>query len=157
MKSASQILFAAALTVTFGIGTAVADDNAKMPKPMPDRPMGNNATTAQPLPPTATDAAKEQATAAFHAGLAAGSGDVKMVHAHLHHVINCLVGPTGASYAMSEMNPCKGMGAGLLTDTSQGASLKQFETALTRALAGLKIDDLMKAKQIAAETQVLLK
>jgi len=108
-------------------------------------------------PAVAADAAKEQGAAAFHAGLAAGAKDVKTVHMHLHHVVNCLVGPAGAGYDPDEMNPCKDAGSGLLADTPAGAPRKQFETALTRAQAGLKADDLMAAQKIAAETQTLLK
>ncbi len=108
-------------------------------------------------PAAAVDATKEQATAAFHAGLAAGSKDVKMVRMHLHHTINCLVGPAGAGYDEHEMNPCKDLGTGALADSPPGASRVQLETALARALAGLKTDDLAASQKLAAETQGLLK
>jgi len=37
-------------------------------------------------------------TAANHAGLAANAGAIEMVHTHLHHVLNCLVGPGGDGF-----------------------------------------------------------
>jgi hypothetical protein len=33
-----------------------------------------------------------------HAGMALGAADLKLVHTHLHHVINCLVGPSGKGF-----------------------------------------------------------
>ena len=41
---------------------------------------------------------EEVTTAALHAGLAAKGGDIKEVHTHLHHALNCLVGPDGQGY-----------------------------------------------------------
>ena len=108
-------------------------------------------------PAVAADAVKEQTAAAFHAGLAAGAKDVKTVRMHLHHVVNCLVGPAGAGYDEREMNPCKDAGAGLLADTPAGTPRTHFETALIHAQAGIKADDLAAAQKIAAETQALLK
>ena len=108
-------------------------------------------------PAVAADAVKEQTAAAFHAGLAAGAKDIKTVRMHLHHVINCLVGPAGTGFDGNEMNPCKDLGSGLVTDTPPGSVHQQFENALTRAQAGLKIEELAAAQKVAGETQALLK
>ena len=48
-----------------------------------------------PLRASAADVGAEITTAAQHAGLAAQSGDIAGVHTHLHHTVNCLVGPGG--------------------------------------------------------------
>ena len=115
------------------------------------------AALALAAPAAAADVAKEQAAAAFHAGLAAGAKDVKTVHMHLQHVVNCLVGPAGAGFNGQDMNPCKELGAGILTDTAPGPARMKAETALSHAQAGLKADDLTASQKIAAETQALLK
>ena len=44
---------------------------------------------------TAPDAHKEVLTAAQHARFAVNAKNIKDVHMHLHHVINCLVGANG--------------------------------------------------------------
>src|SRR5262252_8785283 len=64
-----------------------------------------------------SDPAKEVATAAQHAGLAAKAADMKATQMHLHHVVNCLVGSGGQGYDANEANPCKDQGAGAIPDT----------------------------------------
>jgi hypothetical protein len=103
-----------------------------------------------------TDPAKEVATAATHAGLAAKSTDMKMTQMHLHHVVNCLVGPKGEGVDANEANPCKDQGAGAIPDAkdpAQGASLKQ---ALARANAGLAAKDMSTAQANATAAQGFL-
>ena len=58
------------------------------------------------------DASSEVVNAQTHAGLAAGAGNIDGVHMHLHHTLNCLVGPAGDGYDAKEMNPCAHAGAG---------------------------------------------
>ena len=50
--------------------------------------------------PTAAfaDVAAELTVADQHAGFAAKAATVDMVHMHLHHVLNCLVGPSGPGF-----------------------------------------------------------
>jgi hypothetical protein len=115
------------------------------------------APAADQGPPTVADPAKEVATATLHAGLAAAAGDIKMVHTHLHHTINCLVGPDGAGYDAGEMNPCHGLGGGALPDTTDPTQKTVLESALKHAETGLGVDDLAAARKIAAETQNELK
>ena len=106
-------------------------------------------------PAAAADAGQEIATAATHAGLAAGSGEQKMVSMHLHHVVNCLVGPNGADFDASAGNPCKDQGTGALIDAP--AKKAELEAALALAKSGLAATDLAKAKEKAVETQTSLK
>ena len=47
----------------------------------------------------------EVSTAQTHAGLAAKGADVNAVHMHLHHALNCLVGPGGAGFDAGQANP----------------------------------------------------
>ena len=61
---------------------------------------------AAPFPAAAdTDVAKEIATAQAHAGFAAAGTDLKTVQMHLHHVVNCIVGPKGKGYDATQANP----------------------------------------------------
>jgi hypothetical protein len=104
----------------------------------------------------AADAAKEISTAAQHAGFAAAATVVETVHSHLHHTVNCLVGPGGAGYDAKEADPCKGMGQGAIPDTSDAAKKKSLEAALASANQGIAASDLAAAKKAAAETQAAL-
>jgi hypothetical protein len=105
----------------------------------------------------AAEPPKEVATAAFHAGLAAGSKDLKMVHAHLHHTINCLVGPGGAGFDANELNPCKDQGKGALPAATDPGQRKHITEALDYAGAGLKTMDLAAAQKAATEARDELK
>lgn len=99
---------------------------------------------------------KEIEAAAKHAGFAAGSGDIDGVRTHLHHAVNCLVGPEGEGFAPKEMNPCKALGNGAIPDTNDTVKKSSLEAALERANAGLAADDLADAKAEAIKTQALL-
>ncbi|CAM5472657.1 hypothetical protein [Rhodanobacter lindaniclasticus] len=87
-----------------------------------------------------SDAASKQVqTAAAHAGMALGATDLKMAHAHLQHVVNCLVGPAGAAFDANAMNPCKGMGQGAIVDAKGDAATEaRLHKALDEATQGLK-------------------
>ena len=106
-------------------------------------------------PARAADAAKQIATAAAHAGLAAGADSEKMVQAHLHHVINCLEGPSGADFSAGPGNPCKDLGAGAIPD-SQPDQRKMLESAAGMAKKALAETDPAKAKAMASEIQASL-
>ena len=108
-------------------------------------------------PADAADQAKEVETAAIHAGLAAASKDILLAHIHLHHTINCLVGPRGAGYDDNEMNPCVHMGDGALPDTTDTTQRKALEAALEHATAGLAVNELAAVQKIATEIQTQLK
>jgi hypothetical protein len=110
-----------------------------------------------PLVARAADAMKEVSTAAQHAGYAAGSKELKMVHAHLHHTINCLVGPKGMGFDAKQLNPCKDMGNGAIPDTADAMHKKELEAAVAKAEYGLKENELSGAQKAAAETAAMLK
>ena len=99
---------------------------------------------------------KEIAAAASHAGYAAAGGDLSTVRMHLHHTINCLVGPEGKGFAVKEMNPCSALGNGALNDASEKGTMIALEAALGSANAALEEDDLEKAKAGATAVQSML-
>jgi len=104
----------------------------------------------------AADSTKEVTTAAKHAGLAAQAIDLKGAQTHLHHVINCLVGPGGEGFDDKEANPCKDQGNGAIPDTTNEARKTTLTRALAKANEGLRQTDLAAAHKSASETQVLL-
>lgn len=98
---------------------------------------------ALPLGASAADAggaaSKQVATARAHAGMALGAADLKTAQLHLHHVVNCLVGPSGQGFDGAAGNPCKGMGRGAIADARGDATAEaRLDTALSRAEHGLK-------------------
>lgn len=100
---------------------------------------------------------KEVATAIEHAGYAARSKNIKTVHMHLHHTLNCLVGPRGDGFDPHALDPCKGLGNGAIPDTRSVAIKKVLEAAVKEAQAGLKDDDLLSARKAASLTAAILK
>lgn len=112
---------------------------------------------ASSLPSFAADAAKEISTAAEHAGYAADATVIGTTYSHLHHTINCLVGPKGAGFDAKEANPCAAMGNGAIPDTTDAATTKQLKAAVAKAKAGLASKDLAKAKADATAAQEILK
>jgi hypothetical protein len=104
----------------------------------------------------AADADEEIATAAEHANFAAESTAIGMVHAHLHHTINCLVGPKGEGFDAKELNPCEKLGNGAIPDTTDAATVKSLRQAVALAQEGLKSNDLEAAKKLAAEVEAEL-
>ena len=105
----------------------------------------------------AADVSKEVATAAEHAGYAAEATLLTTTQAHLHHTVNCLVGPKGKGFDAKELNPCKGLGNGAIPDSTDAAKKKLLEQALASADAGLASKDLAAAKKAAAEAEAALK
>ena len=69
-------------------------------------------------PVLGANSASEITNAAMHAGLAAQASDIAAVHAHLHHTVNCLVGPGGAGFDLKELNPCANTGGGAIPDSA---------------------------------------
>lgn len=93
-----------------------------------------------------TATSKQVATATAHAGMALGASDVKMVHTHLHHVINCLAGPSGDAFDSSAGNPCKGMGHGAIVDAKGNAAIEgTLHDAFREAQEGLQATTLDSA------------
>jgi hypothetical protein len=113
--------------------------------------------TTLPVAAFAADAAKEAATGGMHAGLAAKAATIDQVHMHLHHAVNCLVGPKGQGFDAKEANPCQALGDGAIPDTTDAAMKAKLTSALAHAQAGLKSTDLAAAQKAAAETEAALK
>src|SRR5215472_11179067 len=100
----------------------------------------------------AADPDQEVNTALQHAGMSAGSAKIEDVHAHLHHVINCLVGPSGAGFDSTAEDPCKGQGTGAMNDiTGNDKESKELGEAVKDANKGLKENDLKKAQKYAKD------
>lgn len=104
----------------------------------------------------AADPAKEITTAADHAGYAVQATILKTSYTHLHHVINCLVGPKGDDFDAKEADPCGAMGNGAIPDTSDAATKMQLTMAVTKAKAGLAATELAAAQTDAKAVQEIL-
>lgn len=91
----------------------------------------------------AQGATNEASIAHAHALMAQNAKTVAMAHAHLHHVINCLVGPKGTGFDAKAANPCKGQGNGAIPDAAGNAALQgSLKAAVADAQAGLKAESL---------------
>lgn len=97
-------------------------------------------------------AAGEIGIAHAHALMAQNADSVKMAHAHLQHVTNCLVSPDNTAYDASAGTPCKGHGNGAIPDSAGNATLhKKLASALASAQAGLQADKLSAVQADAAQ------
>ncbi|HWU78260.1 MAG TPA: hypothetical protein VN043_17325 [Rhodanobacter sp.] len=102
-------------------------------------------------------AARQQATAAAHAGMALGAADIKTTHMHLHHVVNCLVGPSGKAFDAKAANPCKDIGHGAIVDAKGDAATEaRLHKALSEAEKGLKTSALADAHADAKSAMATL-
>jgi hypothetical protein len=109
--------------------------------------------------PTAVlaDAHSEIVNADEHAGYAVTSTDMAGVQAHLHHTLNCLVGPGGNGFDAKQMNPCAQSGKGAIPDTSDAKKKAALEAAAAKAREGLASSDMAAAKKDAADAEAMLK
>jgi hypothetical protein len=101
------------------------------------------------------DGPQAVATAAQHAGLAASSGDIAGVQRHLHHTLNCLVGPEGEGFDQSAGNPCQAAGGAIpqTADAEMRAKLVEIAAEVRGAIAS---SDLEAAKEAATDVQEML-
>lgn len=96
-------------------------------------------------------------TARAHAMMAQSANSVAMAHAHLHHVINCLVGPGGQGYDATAGTPCKGQGNGAIPDSAGNSALHtKLQGALADAQAGLQSDSLATVQGAAGKVATAL-
>lgn len=103
------------------------------------------------------NAAKELATASTHAQLSEAAESVAVADMHLHHVINCLVGPHGRGFDAAAGNPCKGMGEGALRDSpSRSALHSKALRALAAARRGIASKDLSAVHKADSEVVGIL-
>src|SRR5215467_11045314 len=93
----------------------------------------------------------------MHAGFGAGPADSRGVDAHLHHTLNCLVGPSGSGFAAKELTPCANAGKGAISDTADSAKKATLESAAAKAREGIASTDLAAAQKNASDARDLLK
>lgn len=108
-------------------------------------------------PAFAADVRGEIVNAIEHAEYSAQAASMAEVRAHLHHALNCIVGPGGNGFDRNEMNPCAGSGNGIIPDTPDAARRAKLETAAAKAREGLATDDMAKAKADATFAANVLK
>lgn len=119
--------------------------------------IGATAFFALANPAFAADSMKEAMTAATHAGFASKAANIKQVHMHLHHAINCLEGPNGEDFDKTNANPCAAIGNGAIADSSDSAMKDKWMKAVSTAKMGLATDDLAKAQKDASDVEMELK
>ena len=105
----------------------------------------------------AGDSGKEISTAAQHAGLAAKATTIDMVHTHLQHVVNCLVGAKGTGFDAKAANPCGKLGDGAIPDASDAHMKETLGDAVKIANMGLASNDLATAQKSAMDVEAALK
>ena len=102
--------------------------------------------------PALADLAGELSTAQTHAGMAATQADIAMVHKHLQHAVNCLVGPGGAGFDEAAGNPCGKAGAGAIVDSTDAAQKAKLTSIAASAKASVGNADLAGAQAAAKAT-----
>jgi hypothetical protein len=103
--------------------------------------------------PALADLSAELSVGQTHAGMAATQADIAMVHVHLQHALNCLVGPTGAGFDAGHGNPCaKAFGGGAIADAASPAQKAKLEAAAASAKDGIASADLAAAQKDAQAT-----
>jgi hypothetical protein len=110
------------------------------------------ALALSPLPVLAADPAGEITTAATHADLASKASDLAGTQMHLHHTLNCLVGPNGQGFDPKNLNPCANSGAGAIPDTSDAGKKAALEAAANLARSGIAATDKVTAQKDAVAT-----
>lgn len=99
------------------------------------------------------DAGQEIQTAAQHAQFASQATSLKMAQAHLHHTLNCLVGPKSHSFDKKAENPCADQGNGAIPDETDATTKKSLEHIAARTRSALRSHDLDKVKEDAGKIQ----
>lgn len=105
----------------------------------------------------AADVKGEIATAKEHAGYSAVAKTINEAHMHLHHAVNCIVGPKGAGFDASQINPCAGRGDGAIPDSTDAAQKQKLQAAADEAQKGIAANDLKAAQDSAVQTVSMLK
>jgi hypothetical protein len=108
----------------------------------------------------AGDPSAELKTAVTHAGFAAKYETMKEVTLHLHHALNCLVGPQDKLFDAAAGNPCQGQGNGYLSDqkAAKGENSQYHEVwwAAQIAAQALASDNMGAAKAAARIVNMVL-
>jgi hypothetical protein len=108
-------------------------------------------------PAALADMHSEIVQAETHAGLAAKASDIAGVRQHLHHALNCLVGPAGTGFDAKEMNPCANAGNGAIPDSTDATKKMSLQMAVDLISTAIAENDTDKAKQGAANAADMLK
>lgn len=103
------------------------------------------------------DAMSEITTASQHAGFAAKAPNLTQTHMHLHHAVNCLVGPEGTGFDKAVMNPCAKEGNGAIPDESNSATKTKLQNIVAEAQDGIASSDEAVAKKDASSVESQLK
>jgi hypothetical protein len=104
----------------------------------------------------AADVGSEITNAQTHAGLAAQAADLNGVHMHMHHALNCLVGPAGDGFDAKQMNPCAQSGNGAIPDEMDAAKKAKLTTAKGQLVQGIAATDLKAAQAAATSAQTTI-
>jgi hypothetical protein len=104
----------------------------------------------------AADLGSEINNAAQHAGLAAQAANINGVHQHMHHALNCLVGPQGDGFDAKEMNPCAQSGNGAIPDETNQMNKTKLMTARDNLSKGIALTDISAAKADASAAQAAI-
>jgi hypothetical protein len=107
-------------------------------------------------PAFAADLRGEIVNAAEHAEYAGEAATIEDAHFHLHHTLNCLVGPKGDGFDRTQMNPCVNSGNGIIPDATDPKMIAVFQDAAAKAREGLATNDLATAKADAASAAKLI-
>lgn len=105
----------------------------------------------------AADVKGEIATGEEHVGYSAVAKTIEEAHMHLHHAVNCIVGPKGAGFDATQINPCAGRGNGAMPDSTDAGVKQKLQAAADEAQKGLATNDLKAAQAAAAQTVSMLK
>lgn len=92
----------------------------------------------------------EISNARTHANNAANAPTIDAVHMHMHHALNCLVGPKGEGFDAAQMNPCANAGNGAIPDQTDAAKKAKLESAKATLMKGLTVTDVKAAQAEAA-------
>ena len=95
------------------------------------------------------------AMAARHAGIASNTADIGMVRTHLHHVLNCLVGPDGEGFDQAAGNPCNATG-GAIPQTADATAKEMLTKQAADARMAIANADLAAAQAAALAIQKAL-
>ncbi|MGH8229169.1 MAG: hypothetical protein ACREU3_14915, partial [Steroidobacteraceae bacterium] len=102
------------------------------------------------------DVSGEVSTAAQHAGFSAKSTSLLGAHTHLHHTLNCLVGPHGHGFDSKAADPCMGMGNGAIPDAANAHAKRTLERIAARTRSALKSHSLKTTQKDASRIQAEL-
>jgi hypothetical protein len=102
-------------------------------------------------PALAADLRGEIMNAAEHAEYAGEATTLEIAHMHLHHALNCLVGPNGDGFDPHSLNPCVHSGNGIIPDATDAKMIAVFQSAAAKSREGLASNDLATAKDDATE------